>query len=197
MPRRVLETAGGPRCLTQRSRWGAPRARAAQWGQGTPGVRAAWPRAHCVPRTLRREPASRHEWGHPPGAAEQEKLVRGFAGCCAQRNRPARFPCPRRLFARLSGTWGGPRSVGVGVGGGPGCGSGLAGSAGSRAWIELRARRAGKWRTDPLDRRGLPRTSSPGSPGSRFGHPRFPSQGPPLSTPHLPRYLLGSPLWGF
>lgn len=155
-----METAGGPRRRTLRSRWGTPRART--WRGGTPGVPAAWPWAHCAPHTLRRESASRREWGHPPGAAAQAKLVRRFAGCCAPRNRPARSLYPGQLFARLWGARGGPRGVGVGVGGGPGCGIGLAGSAGPRAWAARRAHRVGKWRTDPLERRGAASHVQPG-----------------------------------
>lgn len=142
-------------------------AHVARWSQGTPG---------CGPRGQgRSSPLTASEGnlrparsGNQPSAAAQAKLVRGFGGCCAPRHRRARYLCLREALRSPGGnlgwserTWAPqPDSSESRV-------PGLRQRAARAAWgsAELIG-------TDPLERRGPPGASSPGSPGLRSGHPR-------------------------
>lgn len=187
-----LETVGGQRRLAPQSQWGAPRARTRRGGLKPPqgcGRRGPGRLRPARPARGARIPLGVGTVGSAQRRRQSWFAALGEAAPCETDWRD--FRAPGRLSARLPGTLGCLSGVRVGDGGD--CRKRLAVTAGPRAWAACRARRVRKRRTDSLNGGRLPRAASLGSPGSCPGHPRFPSQGPPRLSSHLPGYLPWSP----
>lgn len=160
-------------------------AHVARWSQGIPEVRTARPRAQVSAHVLRGELASRQKWGPAQrcGAGKVGSRLWPMLRTAEQTGAiseepPGGFVLSWRELGVVRAAWAPqPDSPESWV-------PGLRQRAARTEWgsAELIS-------TDPLERRGPSGASGPGSPGLRSGHPRFPFQRPPPSTPHMPGYL--------